>query len=450
LPGSFTTVPDSVLIRSLLSGSVVVSLAKFGGVGLLFIMQVILARLLQDAGDYGLVVWAMSLVQVLAVISALGMQKAVLRFASGYLARRQFPDLALLVGHTRRLVLSAATVVSALLVAWSWYFAGGEEHAMQARVLMIVALCVPFLAFAQVNAGIAQAHRWYALAFMPERLLRPSLVILGCGVAYLSLEGLLRPDHAALIILLSTLTWVLVQAFALGRRRAISRGTETLQQKADPAELLKRAWLQSSAPFFLVSVLQMGMHYGDVLLLGVLSNAEETGEYFAVSRLAQLVSLPLVIVAAVLAPRFAEFDALGERAKLQSIITLGAHFSLWPTLFIAAVMASFPVFFLAIFGEEYQDAQVILFILVAAQVFNVAMGPSGTLMNMTGHQTSSAMLLGAVVVLSLILNVVLIPPLGALGAGIANAIAMLFWNLGAYVYVRRRLRVEPSVMHAFR
>jgi O-antigen/teichoic acid export membrane protein len=68
---------------------------------------------------------------------------------------------------------------------------------------------------------------------------------------------------------------------------------------------------------------------------------------------------------------------------------------------------------------------------------------------MTGHQHTSAYLLGAALILNTVLNLLLIPQYGALGAGIASAVASVFWNGSAYWYVRKLLAIEPSVLSSF-
>ena len=211
-----------------------------------------------------------------------------------------------------------------------------------------------------------------------------------------------------------------------------------------------RAWWQASVPFFVVGIMSIAMHYGDILLLGLLSNAAETGAYFAANRLAQLVALPLFIVSGVLAPRFSEFETKGERGRLQAAATMGAHLSLWPTLGIAMLMLALPGWFLGLFGTEYAAASPVLVVLVIGHVFSVATGLGAVLLNMTGQQLISAYLLGSVLLLNLVLNFALIPRYGAFGAGVANAVCFAILNAGAYLFVRRRLKMDSSVLASMR
>ncbi len=443
----FPRVKKKDLLGSLISGSATVGLSQISGVGLLFIMQIVLARLLSDAEQYGILVWSFSVIQILLVMATLGMTATVLRFGPGYLAGKQAANYLELLKTARTTVLIAGTSSGILLVAWLFGTGIRDGGSTANDALLIMAIALPFGALGRLNGGVAQANRWFILAFLPERVLRPLFVILGCGLAYLYVAGTIRAVHAAWIITLSMVGWVCIQAVLIRVGNARFRSSvRILDEERSAAKKMRSEWRRASVPFLMVSMLSVGMYYGDILLLGLLADSPAAGEYFAASRLAQLVALPLVIVGGALAPRIAEFDSRGDGPQLQMVLKTGAHLSLWPTLLIAIVLAACPSFFLGLFGEEYAGAKPVLLFLVLAQVCNVAVGLVVTVINMTGNQKFNAYLLAAILTLNMGFNLLLIPIYGALGAGIANAICLILWNLIAYVFVKYRLNLEPSIM----
>lgn len=439
---------DAKLLRTVLPGSAVSSVAKISGVGFLFLMHVVLARLLSDADQYGYVVWALSLAQLLAVIAVLGLSQTALRFGSRYLSRGEHGRYRSLVrAATSRVAIAGALIAAAV---FAWYFSRQLAYGVTTRdeVAMIIGLTVPLIALGDLTGRIAQAHQWFALAFFPERTLRPLLVIAGSWLVFLLSGYSLRAEQVAWVIVVSTLLWVAAQSLLVQLKRRRTPGFTSAGDSIDVYEE-KREWRQASVPFLVIGLMSIGMAYGDILLLGLLADGKETGGYFAANRLAQLVALPYYIIVGVLAPRFAESDAAENRWELQSLATIGAHLTLWPTLGAAVVMLSFPGFFLGLFGDEFRMVQPVLVVLVIGHLLNVSAGLVGTLLNMTGHQRTSAYLLGAALSLNTVLNLLLIPQYGALGAGIASAVAFVFWNGSAYWYVRKLLAVEPSVLSSF-
>ena len=82
-----------------------------------------------------------------------------------------------------------------------------------------------------------------------------------------------------------------------------------------------------------------------------------------------------------------------------------------------------------------------LVVLAIGQFINVSTGSVGFVLIMAGNErlARNNTLLAATV--SLVLNVLLIPPLGALGAAIATAASIASLNLSAAYLVKRRLGI---------
>ena len=75
-----------------------------------------------------------------------------------------------------------------------------------------------------------------------------------------------------------------------------------------------RDWLRASIPLGLGATCFILMERTDVILLGALEGGKTTGVYFAASRIATLVSLPLGATASVLAPQISRAFAREDLA----------------------------------------------------------------------------------------------------------------------------------------
>jgi O-antigen/teichoic acid export membrane protein len=82
------------------------------------------------------------------------------------------------------------------------------------------------------------------------------------------------------------------------------------------------------------------------------------------------------------------------------------------------------------------------------QLVSVSNGPVGWLMNLTGHQSRSAVVNAVSACLCLLGYLVLIPPFGLMGAAAANAGAVAVKNLWSNRVVRQRLGFRISVVRA--
>ncbi|MCB0331204.1 MAG: polysaccharide biosynthesis C-terminal domain-containing protein, partial [Bdellovibrionales bacterium] len=87
--------------------------------------------------------------------------------------------------------------------------------------------------------------------------------------------------------------------------------------------------------------------------------------------------------------------------------------------------------------EDYLPAAPVLGILLLAQLFKVISAPTGYVMTMTGNERITSWVIGGAAVLNVILNVLLVPKYGLMGAGIATCISALCWNALLVLKVRR-------------
>ena len=84
-------------------------------------------------------------------------------------------------------------------------------------------------------------------------------------------------------------------------------------------------------------------------------------------------------------------------------------------------------------------------VLMAGLLLNSFVGSVGYLMTMTGNQRQAAVIVGSGAVLNIVLNAMLIPRYGMTGAATATALSMVYWNLLMYLFVRVKLKINPSI-----
>jgi O-antigen/teichoic acid export membrane protein len=65
---------------------------------------------------------------------------------------------------------------------------------------------------------------------------------------------------------------------------------------------------------------------------------------------------------------------------------------------------------------------------------------------LTGRERQGLVIFAVALVLSIALNLLLIPGFGAVGAAIASSSATAAWNLAMLVYVRRTLGIDASAL----
>ncbi len=185
----------------------------------------------------------------------------------------------------------------------------------------------------------------------------------------------------------------------------------------------------------------------DLIMLGALKGAHAAGVYAVASRASELTIFFLAASNSVIAPRISRLHHQGDSAMLQRLLTGASVRVALLTLPIVLILVFLARPLLGLFyGPAFAVGTVALQILACGQFFNVLAGPTGTVLTMTGHERLSAMGVGISVVANIVLNAVLIPHYGIVGAAAATASSLMIWNALLWYWVRRRLMLRPTAI----
>lgn len=180
----------------------------------------------------------------------------------------------------------------------------------------------------------------------------------------------------------------------------------------------------------------------DVAMLGFLRPLEEVAAYqIAVA----LGDVPLQLYSAALItfiPRVARRPNADQIAQEYRgvLTTLGG--ALAPVLAALAVYGD--VASARVFGEALSAGSLVYLLIATGMAAQILTGPNGAVLVGRDSRRPLIVLATGLVVSDLVLNLVLIPPLGMLGAALATAVAYLIVNGAAVVYVRPH--VGPDVL----
>jgi O-antigen/teichoic acid export membrane protein len=94
---------------------------------------------------------------------------------------------------------------------------------------------------------------------------------------------------------------------------------------------------------------------------------------------------------------------------------------------------------LSLFGSGFSGSAMVLSILAVGQFVNVITGSVGYLLTMSGHERLQRNNFAVCAAISVLLNIVLVPRLGAIGAAIATSTTLAVQMLIAAAIVRQKL-----------
>ena len=425
----------SVEVIKLLRGAVFIFACRLAGAILVFLTQIFLARCM-GADELGIYVFAFSLCILLSTVAGLGYPAAAVRFIGHGLAK---DNMGLALGFIRQsrfviIGLSAALVaiLAGLLVSLQGSIPG--EYVVP---LMISLACVPIMAITRLNDRIAQTMSWFVLAFLPTSVVRPLLFFAAVYIVWRG--GILLSANTALLIQLIAMGLVAIITYTLleQRTRPMLRGVLPAYET--------RLWSRTAAPLLMIVLFTQYFPDISLVLVGIILPSEDVAVFNVSFRSALLIAFGLNSVSAIMSPRIAQLHAKGDMEGLQRLISLSSQIRFWPTLAVVLALMFFGEDLLRLFGEAFVGGYDALVILSLSQLVIAAVGPVDVLLSITGYQDRCLRVFALSLVSAVVLNLMLVPIWGIVGAAIAVFLVVVLWTTWLYYIVVRHLGIRPSV-----
>jgi O-antigen/teichoic acid export membrane protein len=413
---------------------------QVAGLGLSFLFSILLARLIGVAG-LGLYFLAITIVDIGASIARLGLENAGLRFASIAYTVGDRGTLAALYRTSMSLALAAGIVIALPLWLIVSHLPLGGTAALELRAeLPLVVLAVAPLALLVIQAEFLKGIGGSNSGTFSQAVVPPLLLLCG-GLAMWVLN--LTSLHGIL------LTYLAVAVAATGHAIALWTWHVPDVWRA-PGRFDTRLLLRTGTPLLLVTGLNLILGWTDILVLGVWADPSQTGIYGICMRIALLSTFVLGAINVVVAPQFASLHAAGNAPALRRLAQQSAF---WATVVAApllVVLLLVPDLILQLFGPQFKEGVWTLRILALGQMVNLATGPVGTLLLMTGHEKTMRNNVAACAAFNLVGNLLLVPFWGATGAAISTAFALALMNIVSWIMVRKKLDIDILDYRALR
>lgn len=212
----------------------------------------------------------------------------------------------------------------------------------------------------------------------------------------------------------------------------------------EKVELKKLAVM--TVPFAFAAIFGRVYSYVDVIVLKKLAGNLEVGYYSTPSKIIFAFQfIPLTLVAS-LYPRFSEYYATNKQRLAELFQSSLKYLALIALPISAGIFVLSADIVLTVFGEKYTNSILPLKILIFSLFFSFASFPIGSFLNATNRQTTQTTITGAVLVLNFILNLILIPKFGAVGAALSALAGNILLAILGYVVIPRIVVISHAFM----
>jgi O-antigen/teichoic acid export membrane protein len=405
------------------------------GAFLAFVTQVLLARIL-GVNHFGEFSSALATVMLVAPLAGFGISGYWLNVfgREGWGARRWMSASLWFLA-----ISTCMTMIAVLL--WAWAGLHDSVSSWLLTVLVVLVLGQSVLELAGVKYQLEEKYIRLAIWQLLPHLLRFLCVItlvVYYGKDYLSTQHVAMAYSAAAVIILIAGGYQIVLmargGVALKGHGAEMTGSASRGLKQPTAsDVALAAWPFGLAGFFYLIYFQ-----SSIVLISYLVNEAAVGLYNAAFIVMTAVYLfPSVLYQKFLLPnlhRLAHHDIAG----LYRVYRTG---NLWMMIFGLSIMVMVwlisPIIFPLLFGPEYKDAVPLLMILAFAIPFRFLASSAGAMLVTRDNIQIKVRLMGAGAVVNVVLNLVLIPHYGPVGAAVATVLTEACTMALYFLYIRK-------------
>ncbi|NNC95042.1 MAG: oligosaccharide flippase family protein [Chitinophagales bacterium] len=211
--------------------------------------------------------------------------------------------------------------------------------------------------------------------------------------------------------------------------------------------------LASSIPLlFATSAVQL-MVMVDTFFLGIYDSivtTEDIGIYNVASRVSRITMVIPTAINAIAAPKLSEMYEKHDDGSYRFFVRRTSGLIFISTLPLTILIMIFPKTILGLFGAEFVQGVVVLFILLIARQVTSFSGSVSFVLQMTHKEKVLRNIVLAALLINIVLNVILIPAIGATGAAIATGASLTIYVAVAIIYLKLKLGIEAYYLPRLR
>jgi O-antigen/teichoic acid export membrane protein len=397
-----------------------------------YLLRILLAREL-SVSDYGLVYSVLALFGLVSVFQHLGLNDALVRFSSQYSVQGRMDKIKEIAVLSLAMLVCSTAIVALLTTAFAPWLAAhyfGDPNATS--LVRIFAAGFVLSSLGIVIGGLVRGRQQMAL--YAGYSLAQNLILLFATWTLLRLGIGMRSAMWAYLILYPLLYLLFVPVLASKTVPGFWRIRTGYTAKQ------AKALVAYGIPVLLAGAGAALLTFTDTTLLTILSGLDEVGIYQAALPTANVLLLVAAILVTVMMPLVSELWERGDKEILAYAIGDLYKYALLLILPITIATIVYPhIIINLLFGAAYVAAAPILQVLAIGTLLLTLSSINTSVLAGIGVPAENTKATIAAALVNVVLNLILIPRYGGLGAATATAISALLLFLASAWLVRRRV-----------
>ncbi len=412
-------------------GGAIAFILKISSTILGFLNQIVLARIL-GAGGIGEVILAITVVRIAAQIAKFGMEEAMMRFVPLYIDRNDDARLKGAIYFSLFFCLVISLVLAFFVAVFSRLIAISVFHSENlVRLLPLIVISIPASVIRDVIGGILRGYKEAFRSLLPENLISPFFRL--AIFLLLSLNGVSPFQAIIAYITGEILSSFLSIKFLLSKIKNIAPVKRIYERKRI---------LEVAFTIILTGISVLLYTQADIVILGMFTSAETVGIYGVASRLVLLVYFPMMAFATAIPSLISSIHTSGDMAELRKVVSESTRWILSTAMPIILILFLEGEYILKYFyGPEFAAGYIVLLILTLGQLVKAGAGLVGVILQMTGEHKVYMKVNIIWGIVNIILNVLLVPRFGMIGAAISTAVCLAMIDIICIFIIYNKLSV---------
>ena len=432
------SVNDSV--NRIVAGSGVILAGTFAGLLLDIIIKGILTSYLSPT-DFGTYSLALTVISITGAVATLGLNEGLPRYIAFFRGRHEEHKVYELIISAIFMGLIAG-VLAMLVSPVLFQRLAGEGFDMQGKILSIVRImifAIPFTILLNLTVAIYRGFDRTNVNMYFYNIIRP-LSLLGFALAavflHVSFKGVVFADLLSMIFTFGIMSVYFVKNPPINPPIK----PEWKLKFSEPTKQL----IRYSFPLLISATLLNLMTWTDTIMLGYFKSAEVVGVYNAVYPLVGFLSMIINSMGFVYIPVTSKLWGASKTEFIGPIYQIMTKWCFLLTFPVFALMFIYPEFLLTrIYGAEYASGAIVLRILALGFVTNSYFGFNYHTIMASGDSDFLMKCSMASAGANALLNFMLIPHYGMVGAAIASSVSFASIEVLMTIRTWRKQHMHP-------
>jgi O-antigen/teichoic acid export membrane protein len=385
-------------------------------------------------GLFGIYVLAAAILGLGVLIALFGIENSLVKHVSQYKALKDESSLrgTLFYGIGLTAVMSVA-ICMGLILSSSFLSQNLFKKPDLLDAIKFMALAVPFSCFGRVTLASLQGFKLVKYKVYVQQIIIPSARLLLVLLSAFMNAGI---NGVIFAFVISEFIGAAFSCFFL------LRNVPELAHLT-PFEIHAKNIIIFSLPLFFAAFFKIIMDQADTLIIGFFLSKEAVGIYGITKRIIPSITFSLAAFNNIFAPIISDLYASKKMRELNTLFKTVARwiFSSSLPIFIFLVFFAKPI--LSIFGKSFIEGYWVMIILCFGQFINSATGSVGFMLMMTGRPAVNAINSALLCLVSIILNLILVPRYGIMGAAFSGLTSISVIQILRVIEVWYFLKVHP-------